>query len=104
MTTFTKTETTYSITWDNLISWDFQQRQWLTNYRGNNISISETSNLKEAIETFEAIAADNKNQGNLMLQVTKKHFFYDSEDREWVFDKGKTETVKRLKLLGESQD
>lgn len=102
MTLITKTETTYSISWDNLISWDFQQEKWLTSGRYD-LSQAETSNLKEAIEAFEKIAADNKNQGNMMLHVTTNYFFYDSEDQKWVFDKGETETVKRLKLLGESK-
>lgn len=103
MTTLTKTEKTYSISWEDRISWDFQQRQWSTTYRGNNIWISPTSNLKEALETFEAIAADDKDCKTLSLYEWEKIYFLDSDNNKWIFDKGTTTTVKRLKLLGKSQ-
>lgn len=102
MTLITKTEKTYSISWDGLVTWDFQQEKWLTSGLYD-LCKAETSNLKEAIETFEEIAASNTDQGNMMLHVITNYFFYDSEDQKWVFDKSETETVKRLKLLSESK-
>lgn len=101
MTTITKTEKTYSISWDGLVTWNFERREW----RGDvAIEGEETDDLKEALETFEEIAASDKNCGTLSLHEWSNVYFWDSEDQEWVSDEGRNRIIKKLKLLGESQD
>ena len=103
MTTITKTETTYSISWDGLVDWNFEQRKWLTSDRCDQ-SVAETDDLKEALETFEQIAKTDKNCGTLSLHEWSNVYFWDSEDNEWVSDEGRNRIIKKLKVLGEIQD
>lgn len=92
MTTITKTEKTYSLSWDGLVSWDFERREWVGDRSCK--EFTETKDLKEALETFEEIAKTDKNFGTLSLHECSNVYFWDSDESEWVYDEGRNRGIK----------
>lgn len=99
MTTITKTEKTYSISWDGLVDWDFELREWVGDQHDQ--EFTQTKDVKEALETFEEIIKTDKNCGTVILHEWMTVYLWDSEDSEWVMDEGSSRGIKKAKVWGD---
>lgn len=98
MTTITKTEKTYSLSWDGLLSWDFQDRKWVGDRACQ--EFTETKDVKEALETFEEIIKTDKNCGTVILHECATVYFWNPDDNEWDLDEGRNRGIKKAKVWG----
>lgn len=100
MTAITKTEKTYSISWDGLLNWDFQDRKWANDSLD---PCQETEDVKEALETFEEILKTDKNCGIVILHECTTVYFWNLEDNQWDLDEGRNRGIKKALVLGDGE-